>query len=60
MKKLRIFALLLLAVPLFAVKIIDIKTHMDKNDSVNITLSFDGAFKAKSSKKGTKKRFYLP
>lgn len=54
MKKLRIFALLLLAVPLFAVKIIDIKTHTDKNDSVNITLSFDGVFKGEIIEKRDK------
>ena len=35
-------------------KIIDIKTHTDKNDSVNITLSFDGAFKGEIIEKRDK------
>ena len=39
-----LFALLTLAVPLFAVNLVDIKSFIDKNDSVNITLSFDGTF----------------
>ncbi len=39
-----LFALLTLAAPMFAVNLVDIKSYADTNDSLSITLSFDGTF----------------
>lgn len=54
----KIFALML-AVPLFAVNLIDIKSFIDKNESVNITLSFDGAFNGEIVEKRDKEAVLL-
>ena len=54
----KIFALAL-AVPLFAVNLIDIKSFIDKNESVNITLSFDGAFNGEIAEKRDKEAVLL-
>lgn len=54
----KIFALML-AVPLFAVNLIDIKSFIDKNESVNITLSFDGAFNGEIAEKRDKEAILL-
>ena len=54
----KIFALML-AVPLFAVNLIDIKSFIDKNESVNITLSFDGAFNGEIAEKRDKEAVLL-
>ena len=54
----KIFALIL-AVPLFAVNLIDIKSFIDKNESVNITLSFDGAFNGEIAEKRDKEAVLL-
>ena len=54
----KIFAIML-AVPLFAVNLIDIKSFIDKNESVNITLSFDGAFNGEIVEKRDKEAVLL-
>ena len=54
----KIFAIML-AVPLFAVNLIDIKSFIDKNESVNITLSFDGAFNGEIAEKRDKEAVLL-
>ena len=54
-----LFALLTLAAPLFAVNLVDIKSFIDKNDSVNITLSFDEAFNGEIVEKRDKEAVLL-
>lgn len=55
----RFCILLSLALPLFAVKLLEYKIHSEQNDSVNITLSFDGVYDGKIDEKRDREAVFL-
>lgn len=59
MRILRLCVLLILALPLCAVKLIKYEIHNEQNKSVNITLSFDGVYNGKIDEKRDKEAVFL-
>lgn len=55
----RICLLLILALPLFATKLLEYKIHNEQKDSVNITLSFDSTYNGKIEEERNKEMLRL-
>lgn len=55
----RICVLLVLALPLFALNLLEYKIHNEQKDNVNITFSFDGVYKAKLDEERDKEALKL-
>ena len=55
----KFYVLLFLALPLFALNIIDYKIHSNNANSVNITLSFDGVYEGQIDQKRSKNELLI-